>query len=127
MVSKKPLVLVVDDEPHICDVLYRILQMEGYQVITARDGNTALAIIENKKPDVVLLDVIMPGIDGREVCRKARELSAATQIIYLTAKVAPRDSPELKELQAEANAFLSKPATMKQVLSAVSSVLVGAQ
>lgn len=127
MVRSKPLVLVVDDEQHICNALSRILQTEGYQVITAREGTTALELIEEQKPDVVLLDIIMPGIDGREVCRKTRELSTATQIIYLTAKVEPRNSSELRELMAESNAFLSKPATMKQVLSAVNSVLVGAQ
>lgn len=127
MVSEKPLVLVVDDEPHICAVLSRILQAEGYSVITAEEGKTALELIEKEKPDVVLLDIVMPGIDGREVCRKARELSAATQIIYHTAQVEPINSSTLTELKKEANAFLSKPATGKQILSTVHGVLVSAQ
>ncbi len=127
MVSKNPLVLVVDDESHICDILRRILQAEGYRVITAKEGTTALELIENEKPDVVLLDIIMPGIDGREVCRKARELSKATQIIYHTAQVEPINSSTLTDLKKEANAFLAKPATGKQILSTVNSVLVSAQ
>lgn len=127
MVSEKPLVLVVDDEEHICAILSRILQAEGYRVLIAREGKTALELIEKNKPDVVLLDIVMPGIDGREVCRKTRELSTATQIIYHTAQVEPFKSSTLTELKKEANAFLAKPATGKQILSTVNSVLVGAQ
>ena len=127
MVTSSTKVLVVDDELHLCNVLRRILEKEGYKVITAPDGETALQLIKEKKPDVILLDLLMPGIDGREVCRRVRGLSTATQIIYFTAKVVLTDPLELKELHREADAFITKPANSKQILSKVSGVLQGAR
>ena len=123
MVEGGPLVLVVDDEPHMCNVLHRILKNGGYKVVTALDGETALWHTKEKKINVILLDLMMPGIDGREVCRRVREISTETQIIYFTAKVEPINPLKLKELRSEADAFIAKPATGKQILSKVSSVL----
>jgi len=127
MATNNPLVLVVDDEPQMCDVLCRVLEKEGYRVITAPDGEAALGLIREEKPDVVLLDLVMPGMDGREVCRRVRELSTASRIIYLTAKAAPISPSESKGLRSEADAFISKPATSKQILSTVSRVLQSAR
>ena len=124
MTKSSPLVLVVDDEPQLCEVLRRILEKEGYDVITTQDGETALRLIKQKKPDVILLDIVMPGMDGREVCRRTRELSTSTPIIYFTAR-AELDPLKLKELRHEADAFIVKPATGKQILSKVSKVLEG--
>ena len=124
MTKSSPLVLVVDDEPQLCEVLRRILEKEGYDVITTQDGETALRLIKQKKPDVILLDIVMPGMDGREVCRRTRELSTSTPIIYFTAR-AELDPLKLKELRSEADAFIAKPATGKQILSKVSKVLEG--
>ena len=126
MVTNSHKVLVVDDELHLCNILRRILEREGYRVITAPDGEAALRLTEEEKPDVILLDLMMPGIDGREVCHRVREFSAATQIIYFTAKVMLTDPLKLKELHHEADAFITKPATSKQILSKVSGVLQGA-
>ena len=123
MVTNSPLVLVVDDELHLCNVLRRILEKGGYEVITAPDGETALRLIKEKNPDIILLDLMMPGINGREVCRRVRASSTTTQIIYFTAKMEPVDPLELRELRSEADAFITKPATTKQILSKVSSVL----
>ncbi len=127
MVINNPTVLVVDDELHLCNVLRRILEKEGYKVITAPDGESALQFTEEEKPDVILLDLMMPGIDGREVCRRVRQFSATTQIIYFTAKVMLTDPLKLKELHREVDAFITKPATSKQILSKVSAVLQGAR
>ncbi len=126
MVTGNPLVLVVDDERHMCNVLSRILEKEGYRVITAPNGERALRLIKQKNPDVILLDLMMPGIDDREVCRRVREFSTATQIIYFTAKVEPLNPLKLKELRSEADAFIAKPATSRQILSTVDRVLQGA-
>ncbi|MFB0559447.1 MAG: response regulator transcription factor [Dehalococcoidales bacterium] len=123
MVTGSTLVLVVDDELHLCNALRRILEKEGYKVITATNGKTALRLIEEQKPDVILLDLMMPGINGKEVCRRAREFSTATQIIYFTAKMEPLDPSKLRELRSEADAFIAKPATSKQILSKISRVL----
>jgi CheY-like chemotaxis protein len=119
-------ILVVDDEPQMCNALRRILEREGYGVTTTSNGETAISLVKEKKPDIILLDVVMPGTDGREVCRKTRELSAETQVIYFTAKVEPIHMFKLQELRHEADAFIAKPATSKQILSKVSSVLQSA-
>ena len=126
MATNNALVLVVDDELHMCDVMERILKQEGYKVITAPDGETALRLIKETEPDVILLDLMMPGIDGREICHRVREFPTKTQIIYFTAKV-ESDPLILKELRSEADAFIAKPATSKQILSRVSSVLEGSR
>ena len=127
MVTDSPQVLVVDDELHICNILRRILKQEGYKVITAANGEVALRLIKEKKPDVILLDIMMPGMDGREVCRRVREFSTTTQIVYFTAKAEPVNPVKLEELRHEADAFIAKPATGKQILSRVSRVLQGAR
>ena len=127
MVTKSPEILVVDDEPQLCTALQRILNMEGYEVRTASDGETALGLVREKQPDVVLLDVIMPGMDGREVCRRVREYATGTQVIYFTANSGAFHPQTMRELRHEADAFLAKPATSRQILSQVSSVLQNAR
>ena len=123
MTAKNAHVLVVDDEPHLCMALRRILEKGGYQVTTTTDGQTALEIVRESAPDIVLLDLMMPGLDGREVCRRLRESGTRAGIVYFTAKADASDPVRLKELRGEADAILSKPATSRQILSKVSSVL----
>lgn len=123
MVADSAYVLVVDDERHLCNGLRRVLEKEGYEVSTAQDGLTALGMVDERPPDVILLDLMMPGLDGREVCRRVREVAPAIQVIYFTAKAEPIDATVFRQLRNEADAFLSKPATSRQILSKVSSVL----
>jgi len=123
MTKENPLILVVDDEPHLCNILRRVLELEGYRAITASDGETALRLAEENKPDVILLDLIMPGINGREVCQRVRSLSMESRIIYFTAKADPTDLSQFRELHSEADAFITKPATGKQILAKVNDVL----
>ncbi len=117
-------ILVVDDEPNMCNILRRILEAEGYKVKMAYDGTKALKLTKKEKPDLILLDIVMPGIDGREVCQEVRKVSAATQIVYCTAKAEPIISPQrLRELRSEADALITKPATRKQIISNIRKVL----
>lgn len=122
MAPRDNVILVVDDELHMCNILRRILEREGYKVITALNGETAIRITEEKKPDVILLDIMMPGIDGIEVFRRIRKMSTTTRIIYFTAK-AELDTFKLKELKSSADAFIVKPAASKRILSTISNVL----
>lgn len=115
-------ILVVDDEIHMCDVLKRILEKAGYCVEVAPDGEKALILTREKKPDVILLDLMMPGMNGREVCQAVRQLSPDTKVIYLTAKV-ESDINKLKEIRHEADTFIAKPATSKKILTSIESVL----
>ena len=115
-------ILVVDDEQNMCMILRRILEKAGYGVQVASDGKKAIDIVEKSKPDVILLDLMMPGMNGREVCQVVREISPETKIIYFSAKV-ESDVEKLKELRSEADTFIAKPATSKKILSSVSAVL----
>ncbi len=117
------LILVIDDEPHMCNALRRILEQADYQVITALNGELGLRITKEKHPDVILLDIMMPGIDGMEVCRQVRKFSPATKIIYFSAKVELKDSLIFRTHRDGADAFIAKPATSRRILSKVSSVL----
>ncbi|HEY90885.1 MAG TPA: response regulator [Dehalococcoidia bacterium] len=120
-------ILIVDDEPCICSALDRILSIEGYRVRTALDGETALKLCREKSPDVLLLDLMMPGMDGREVCQRVRESGTATRIIYFTAKADNTDPPGLKQLRNEVDALITKPCSVKTLLSRLQNVLEGTQ
>jgi len=115
-------VLVVDDEMPMCIVLKRILESAGYRVWTADNGTEALEIAGDIKPDVVLLDLMMPGMSGREICQRVRVTSPSSRVIYFTAKV-ESDLQKLKELRREADRLIAKPASSKTILTGVSSVL----
>ncbi len=123
MPSGDALIMVVDDEPTMCQILERVLTGEGYRVIIAGDGEAALSLFARHSPDVVLLDLMMPGINGREVCRRIRESSTTTRIVYLSAKAVPIASLEAKEFRTEADAFIAKPASSKEILSKIRGVL----
>jgi DNA-binding response OmpR family regulator len=102
-------VLVVDDDDLTLEILATILNLEDFEVVTAVDGAGALAAAEATPPDVVVLDVMMPDIDGLEVCRRlrAREATRTVPVILLTA----RDRPDDREagLAAGADAYVTKP------------------
>ena len=116
-------VLVVDDEPQLRNLLCRILEQEGYRVMAANDGDTALQIARKETPDLILLDLMMPGMDGREVCRTVREISPATQIVYFTGKTDPNNPARFRDLLNEADALIAKPASTSQIVSTISRVL----
>jgi len=100
-------ILVVDDDAPIRRMLERTLTAEGYQVVTAADGGAALATIERSVPDLVVLDVAMPGMDGLAVCRRARARGLATPILLLTARDSLSD--RVGGLDAGADDYLVKP------------------
>jgi diguanylate cyclase (GGDEF)-like protein len=116
-------ILVVDDEPHIRQILKFTLEKAGYQVFSATDGEEALARASEIKPHLVLLDVMMPLMDGYEVCRKMREDFGLSQIpvIMLTAKGDQRD--KITGLEGGANDYLVKPYSNEELLLRVRNVL----
>jgi len=116
-------ILVVDDEPHIRQILKFTLEKAGYQVFTANDGEEALGRAVETKPHLVLLDVMMPRMDGYEVCRKMREDFGLSQIpvIMLTAKGDQRD--RITGLEGGANDYLIKPYSNDELLLRVRNVL----
>jgi two-component system chemotaxis response regulator CheY len=100
-------ILVVDNEPHVCDVLRKFLVSKGYSVVEAYDGDKALAVYSKEKPDLVLLDVLMPGKDGIETLREMRALNPKAGIIMVTAV---RDEDVAQKAMLEgAYGYITKP------------------
>ncbi len=125
MAGRQPHILVVDDDPHVRPVLVRLLQRHGLRVTNVGDGFTALAAIERVRPDVVLLDVKMPGIDGTEVLRRIKEnpATAATRVIILTANDLG-DSLQAQVMRLGADGYLEKPITYERLISAVTAAVL---
>jgi two-component system, OmpR family, response regulator MprA len=114
-------VLVVDDDPPIRRMLERTLTAEGYSVETAADGGTALAAVERSAPDLVVLDVAMPGVDGLDVCRRLRRAGLALPILLLTARDAVPD--RVAGLDAGADDYLVKPFAPEELLARARALL----
>jgi len=102
-------ILVVDDESINLKLVSRLLEMEGYEVITAQSGDASLRLIEQSPPDMALLDVMMPDMDGYELCRRLRQnpRTAGIPIVMLTALV--DENERLKGIEAGADDCLPKP------------------
>jgi DNA-binding response OmpR family regulator len=113
-------ILVVDDEARYVRLMEANLVSAGYEVITASSGTEALDLVDKKHPDLVLLDVMMPGIDGIEVCRRIRRFSNVP-IIMVTAKGSEND--RVRGLDAGADDYIVKPYAATELLARVRAVL----
>jgi two-component system KDP operon response regulator KdpE len=118
--TKKPLILVVDDEPQILRVMRTGLPPRGYDVRVASSGEEALDEISKEMPDLIILDLMMPGLSGLEVCRRVREF-ASVPIIVLSAKGA--ESDKVAALDLGADDYVTKPFGMDELLARVRAVL----
>src|SRR5689334_22021989 len=116
-------VLVIDDEKDVLELVRFNLEKEYLDVITATDGQSGLDIGLNHKPDLVLLDLMMPGMSGLEVCRKLRgdDRTRAVPIIMLTAKAAEAD--KIVGLEMGADDYITKPFSPRELLARVRAVL----
>ena len=115
------LVLVADDESAIREGLAALLQSEGFDVVTAVDGVEALARFRERRPHLVLLDVMMPRMNGYCACAEIRRLDSAVPVIFLTAKNG--EAEELRGLTCGADDYVSKTASQQILLARVASVL----
>ena len=113
-------ILVVDDELNICELLKLYLENEGYTVFTANDGQAAVTAFQQKAPDLVLLDIMLPKMDGWQVCREIRKTSSAP-LIMLTAKGETFD--KVLGLELGADDYVVKPFDAKEVVARVKAVL----
>jgi len=104
--SQKALILVVDDEPHVRKLVRANLESSGYKVLIAADGEEALETVEQEMPDLVILDLMLPKLDGYAVCRRIREFSAVP-VIMLTARSAEVDL--IHGFDVGADDYLTKP------------------
>ncbi len=120
MPKPKPLILAVDDDVQVLHLVRRTLEVEGYRVITANSGEAAVAAFEQQPSDMVVLDIMMPGMDGYAVCQHIRSLSNAP-IIMLTAIMG--DKEQARGLDAGADDYLTKPFSVAVLLARVRAVL----
>jgi two-component system, OmpR family, response regulator MprA len=114
-------ILVVDDERAVRESLRRALELEGYRIELAGDGGEALARLESEQPDAVILDVLMPGVDGLEVCRRLRRSGNRLPILMLTARDAVENRVE--GLDAGADDYVTKPFALDELLARVRALL----
>jgi len=123
MITKKPRILCVDDEPANLKLFEAALTPRGYEVIKAKNGEEALERIKGQEVDLILLDVMMPKIDGFEVCKKIRE-NPLTQIIPVVMITALADKESrIKGLEKGANDFLAKPVDISELMVRVKNLL----
>lgn len=118
--TDKPVVLIIDDEPALCQVLTVLLEEEGFSVITASDGDEGLRLALEQRPDLVLLDIMLPHTDGREVCRRLREVSDVP-IIMLTCMSTPEE--KVGRLADGADDYVTKPFDNNELVARIRSVL----
>lgn len=118
MMSEK--ILVVDDEKPIADILKFNLEKEGYEIILAHDGNDAIELAESERPDLILLDIMLPGKDGNEVCREIRK-TQNVPIIMLTAKDSEID--KVLGLELGADDYVTKPFSTRELIARVKANL----
>ena len=113
-------ILVVDDDKNICELLKLYLENDGYTVYIANDGQEAVNTFQQKAPQLVLLDIMLPKIDGWQVCREIRKISSAP-IIMLTAKGETFD--KVLGLELGADDYVTKPFDAKEVMARIKAVL----
>jgi DNA-binding response OmpR family regulator len=115
-------ILIADDEPNILLSLDFLMRKNGYEVFVARDGKEAVEIIKKQKPDAVILDIMMPEMDGYEVCQfiRTQEELKNTKVIFLSAKTQPAD---IEKGLTMADSYITKPFSTKDIVNEVKKLI----
>lgn len=116
-----PRILVVEDEPNIVELVQLYLTNEGYEVLAAHDGREAIRLVRSEKPDLVVLDLMLPEVDGFEVCRRLRQGGNDLPIIMLTAR--DDDVDKIVGLELGADDYVTKPFNPRELVARVRAVL----
>ncbi|KUP98253.1 response regulator transcription factor [Thermobifida cellulosilytica] len=114
-------VLVIDDEPNIRDLVQAALRFHGFEVITAASGGEGLALARSERPDLILLDVLLPDISGFDVCRRLRDEDDDVPVIYLTARDTPSDT--VTGLSLGGDDYVTKPFSVEALIARVHALL----
>lgn len=116
-------ILVVDDDPYILMSLEFLMKKSGFEVLVARNGTEALQLINEHRPDVVLLDIMMPDVDGYEICTHIRQQAAlaATKVVFLSAKSG--DADIRKGLELGASLYITKPFSTRKLVSQIKELV----
>lgn len=118
--ASKTRVLVIDDEENVCELISLYFEKAGYEVVSSPDGNNAVDLIRSQKPDVLILDLMLPGVDGLEVCKEIRKLTNIP-LIMLSARVDEVD--RVLGLEIGADDYVTKPFSPRELLARVKAVL----
>ncbi len=118
--TSKPVVLVIDDEENVCELITLYFEKAGYAVACAGDGNDGIEMVRSQKPDMVILDLMLPGMDGLDVCKEIRKFSNVP-LIMLTARVDEVD--RVLGLEIGADDYVTKPFSPRELLARVKAVL----
>jgi DNA-binding response OmpR family regulator len=116
-------ILIADDEPNILISLEYLMQREGFEVLVARDGHEALDMVRRERPGLVLLDVMMPGKSGHEVCQAIRADEAVRDTLVLMLSAKGRDTDVAKGLGLGADAYITKPFATQALVARVRQML----
>jgi DNA-binding response OmpR family regulator len=119
------LILAIEDDPAILRGIADNLRFESYQVLTATDGETGYALIRDKKPDLIILDLMLPGMSGYEICRKARAERIQTPILMLTAR--GEEADRILGLDLGADDYMAKPFSIRELMARIRALLRRAQ
>ena len=110
-------ILIIDDDPAIGDLEQEVLQRAGYAVRRAYSGTEARLLLRELRPDLILLDLMLPGMDGFEVCRRVRESGSSTPILMLTAR--EEEADKVSGLEIGADDYITKPFSMRELIARV--------
>ncbi len=114
-------ILIVDDEVDIANSIQYVLKQEGFSTLLAHDGWKAMELYQAQRPDLLILDLMMPGLDGYEVCRRVRSLDQKTPILMLTARTSEIDT--VVGLELGANDYIAKPVRLRELVARVKAHL----
>ena len=113
-------VLVVEDDPNIVDLIRSNLAVRGFETVVSTDGSRALSLLETEQPDIILLDLMLPEIDGFELCRQVRERSSVG-VIVVSARGGDRD--KVAALNLGADDYMTKPFSIEELLARIAATL----
>lgn len=116
-------ILLIDDDPDSVRLLSLMLSPEGYQIVTARNGQEGLRLAAQERPDLIIIDVMMPDMDGFEVCRRVRQTAGISDTPILMLSARARVDDKIEGLRAGATDYLAKPASRKDLLARVEAIL----
>ena len=120
MPGRETSILAVDDDVRVLRMMHRILEMEGYRVVNASNGESVLDMLDEENPDLILLDIMLPDIDGYTLCRRIREFSQ-TPVVMVTAK--GNDREKIEGFQAGADDYVTKPFSALELTARIRAVL----
>lgn len=116
-------ILVVDDEPHVLRAMSYALRRAGYEVVTAQNGEEALSKVHSEHPDLMILDVMMPGMGGLEVCRRLRKQQETANLLIIILSAGSHVDDKVRGLKAGADSYVTKPVALSEMIARVAALL----